>query len=138
MSTIKTSFSRNVRGYLNAARITGAFSAKRVVRTTPSLSADPVEPIDAVFSTLAEGSDTTDQLTGFHSVTQQLLASNVLENLLQIQNEISDFQDSSYPEIENASAKAARAYQHAQKTLPGPRESASIYYFGKPIEVTTR
>jgi hypothetical protein len=137
MNAIKTSFTRNLRGYLNAARITGAFSSGKAVRSTPSLSSDPVEPIDAVFSTLSENYETPDHLAGFQNVTQQLLASNVLENLLQIQNQISAMDEPHSAESDSPNAKAARAYQNTQQNFHEP-PTATVYYFGTDSEVTPR
>jgi hypothetical protein len=129
MSIAKTSFTRNLRGYLSTARIGGAFGSGRLTRTTKSLSDNPVEPIDAVFSTIPESYESPTHLTGFQSITQHLLASDVLDNLLQMQNEISSFDKPVVSEPEGPNAKAARAYQHTSENFPEP-PGATIIYFG--------
>lgn len=117
MNSIKGTFTRNLRGYLSAARIGGAFSTGRVSRSSKSLTDAPIEPIDAIFSTLSNGDNSApDQLTGYQSITQHLLARNVLDNLLQVQNEISAIGEEHKYDAENT-AKAIRNYKDAQDSF---------------------
>lgn len=126
MNTSKTSFTRNIRGYLNASRLTSVFSAGRIKRTTPSLTADPVEPVDAVFTELQNSYSGDEHEAHRQSVTQQLLSSHVLDNLLQLQNEISAIDDQHHDNA-GENAKAVRAYQRAQDSFTETDDN-TVYY----------
>jgi len=117
ISTSST-FKRNLNGFLGAARLSRTTSAGQLTRATKSLSADPVEPIDAVFTTISENYESQDHLDGFQSVTRQLLANEVLDSLIQMQSEMSLFGDFAPGEMEGLESQAAEAYQTAQNYKP--------------------
>lgn len=117
MQTEGTSFTRNLRGFLGSSGLGRALSTSRIARTAKSLSANPVEPIDAVFSTIGENYQSPDHLAGFQSVTRQLLANDVLDSLIRMQSEMLAFDNLLPGEPESLSARAAYAYRRAQENF---------------------
>jgi len=121
--TERISFRRNLRGFLGSSWLSRTLPASRLAGTSKSLSADPVEPIDAVFTTVTENYESQDHLAGFQSVTRQVLASDVLDSLIQLQSEMATFDDMLQVEPESLSAKAAHAYRRAQENFENENPS---------------
>ncbi len=119
------SFGKNLRRFLGPSRLSGA--ADRIAGISKSLSADPVEPIDAVFSSLSDRYDSPDHLAGFQAVTRQLLANDVLESLIQMQSDMLNFDDTLTLEHDSLNAKAAYAYQRGQESFPAENFSTIVF-----------
>jgi hypothetical protein len=127
MSVQRASFTRNLKGYLASAKLS------RISRTTKSLSTEPVDAVDSLFTGVGENYQSPDHLGGYRSITQQLLADDVLDSLIKLQSEIASFDDhvdelsaSADRVQENKNARATQAYSRAQENYrPLP---FNVYY----------
>lgn len=114
MSSFRAGFVSNLRGYLNTARIMGAFSTKRVSRATKSMLADPVEPVEPVYAYFEGSAQSPETQKDDKVFSQNLLANEVLDKLLHIHNEIAASVEMDGDAASNPSRKVARAYQETQ------------------------
>jgi len=124
MISASTNFVRNIRGYLNAARLGGA---GRLTRKTSSLAITPIDPIDPSFDTYPQ-SVASAFPSRLPASDQNLLSEVVVGNLIALQSELSLIGDDAPQAPESLSAKAARAYQRTQENFSEPE--SPVYFFG--------
>lgn len=127
MTSISNNFFRNVRGYLSSSRLNGVSGAGRLTRKSSSLSITPVDPIDSLIDTYSF--ETASQYRHrLPSAVTQLLSETVLNNLIQLQSELSQLDEEPQQQaIVTSNADAARAYQRTQDN--SPQEEAALYLF---------
>jgi hypothetical protein len=86
-----------------------ALQITHISRSSRSLSVDPVSQVDATFST-QDGYEAADNMAGFNAFTRQILATGVLDSLIQMQSDMSAMDDDNVTVSANV---ATDAYRHA-------------------------
>jgi len=110
----KVNFNRSLRGFLGSTWLNRLSAVNGLVRKSPAQPTKPVEPIDAVFTTVSENAVPADSHHGFEPVIRQFLAQNVLDKLIQLQSEISALDNGGF---ENSTSHATDVYRHVYEDL---------------------
>ena len=136
-SVSRTGFGSRLRGFLGSTKLTGSVSAGHLTKATKSLSTDPVEPVDALFSVVTENYKNEGH-DNVHAITQQLLANDVLNSLIRIQSDLSNIDETPSDTHETPGMRATYAYNRAQRNYAPAYLSDPIYRRLRAQKVSAR